>query len=240
MRSIRERLRLLKRIATAVPFVVVWAVACESHGEQSAPPPPATGSDGIERRGPFAVAGGLLYRASDDSLIPLLALPGAGPAPDTASECEPAIPKLGKRGFGALILAPDSQITVWVTDGPGACVGVSGLEPGGGQVLGHWTEAVPEEIAWAPAGRYVVVWLEHARDRHSVAVYDALRGERMEMPWRGDCEESEACDVKSVSWAGGTLLDVEIRLGPGELPVPFEVNVAGAAGDLSRSEAPRR
>ncbi len=39
---------------------------------------------------------------------------------------------------------------------------------------------------------------------------------------------SDECDVASVKWLGGSLLNVEIRLGPAELPVPYEVNVASA------------
>lgn len=226
-----ERLRLLKRIAAAVPFVVIFAVACESRESKTPPQQRGSAPTRIERRGPFAVAGGVLYRAVDDSLKPVLALPGAGPAPDTAAECAPAIPKLGQQGFGTLILAPDSDAVAWVTGGPGACVGVDGLLPQRGGVLGRWTEAIPEEIVWAPAGRYLAVWLEHAHGRHSIDVFDTWTGERLEMPWREDCEGAEACDVKRVEWAGGTLLDVEIRLGPGEVPVPFEVNVGGPASD---------
>ena len=181
------------------------------------------------RTGDFASGGGVLYRMSGDELQPLVALPGAGPAADTVRECASAIPELAAARFVRLNLSPDSSRIAWETEGPGACVGAVGPEGERSRLLSRWTAAVPDTILWAPAGPYLAVWLKHAAGRRSVEVYDAAGGRRLAMPWDDDCALSEACDVNRLVWVGGTLLDVEIKLGPGELAVPFEVNVAAPA-----------
>jgi hypothetical protein len=81
---------------------------------------------------------------------------------------------------------------------------------------------------WAPAGRFLAVWLTHPGQRRSLELFDAETAERLEMPWEAECGLSGGCDVSRASWVGGTLLNVDIRLGPAEQPVPFEVNVAAA------------
>ncbi len=82
---------------------------------------------------------------------------------------------------------------------------------------------------WAPASRYLAVWLTHLDGRRSLSVVDAEEGERLELPWELECETVGECDVVEVEWLGGTLLDVRIRLGPAEFSVPFEVNVGTGA-----------
>ncbi len=98
-------------------------------------------------------------------------------------------------------------------------------------MLARWTQALPDTVLWAPSGRYVAVWLRHAGRRHSVEVFDADMGRRLTMPWERECARSQQCDVQRAAWVGGTLLDVDIRLGPGEQALPFEVNVSSAAGE---------
>jgi hypothetical protein len=115
-------------------------------------------------------------------------------------------------------------------------VGVVGLGEPAVRVLGRWSGAVPNAVLWAPAGRYLAVWLGWAAGRRSLEVFDAVAGVRLEMPWEVECGYAEACDVAEAAWLGGTLLDVEIRLGPAELPVPFEVNVADVAPVGSEEE----
>ncbi len=179
--------------------------------------------------GPYAVAGDALYRREDGTLVAVAVLPGAeAAAPDTLEECVAEIPDLGKAHFGRLDLAPDTAWAAWATTGPGACVGV--LSPGepGVRVLGRWLAAYPDTLLWAPAGHYLAIGLARA-GRRDLEVYDAMAGRRLQMPWEFECGYEGDCDVTSATWLGGTLLNVEIRLGPAEPPVPFEVNVAAAA-----------
>ena len=188
------------------------------------------------RVGSFGFTDGRLFRASDGVLEAVAALPEAGAAGDTLVACATVSPELGAVRFRGLILAPDSSWAAWGTLGPGACVGVIGpLEPPV-QVLGRWSGATPESLLWAPAGRYLAIWLRHPGQKRSLAVYDAGAGVRLEMPWEVDCRLVEDCDVGRVAWLGGTLLNVEIRLGPAESSVPFEVNVATAG----RSQVPEK
>jgi hypothetical protein len=76
----------------------------------------------------------------------------------------------------------------------------------------------------------------HHEQRRSLWLYDALQGVRLEMPWEFDCKYVGDCDVERVDWLGGSLLNVEIRLGPAEGAVPFEVNVEAAASLDMREE----
>lgn len=173
------------------------------------------------------MTGGTLFRREGGSLVAVAVLPGAGgSAPDTLKECAAEIPELGEARFRRLSLGADTTSAAWATGGPGACVGVVGLGRPAARVLGHWSGAVLDRVLWAPAGRYLAVWLGWAGGRRSLEVFDTLGGARLEMPWEAECDFTEVCDVAEVAWLGGTLLDVEIRLGPAELPVPFEVNVA--------------
>jgi hypothetical protein len=178
--------------------------------------------------GPFRLTDGVLYRVHDDVAEAVAALPGAGEASDTLTACATVSPELGSVRFHELTLSPDSAWAVWGTLGPGACVGVIGLGEPAVWVLGRWSAATPESLLWAPAGRYLAIWLRHPGQRRSLAVFDAVDGQRLEMPWEADCKFTEDCDVMRVSWLGGTLLNVGIRRGPAELSVPFEVNVATA------------
>ncbi len=176
--------------------------------------------------GPFAWGERALYRIGTDGGLEVLAvLPGDGSAPDTLVECALAIPQLRPVRFRELRLAPDPRWAAWSTTGPVSCVGV--VAPGEPlvRVLGRWSAAVPDSLIWAPASRYLAVWLTHPDGRRSVAVVDAERRERLELPWELECEASGECDVVEVEWLGGSLLDVRIRLGPAEFSVPFEVNV---------------
>ncbi|UCC73309.1 MAG: hypothetical protein JSV86_01715 [Gemmatimonadota bacterium] len=216
-------------LAAGALFVAATA-ACERPERE----PPAKGEQPpaaeLERAGAYAIGGGVLYRRVGGSYVPLAVLPGAGrQAPDTLEECATDIPDLGETRFEELDLATDTAWAAWVTSGPGACVGVVGLGDPAVRVLGRWTEAVPETVLWAPAGRYLAIWLARAAGRRSLEVFDALAGGRLAMPWETECDYAEDCDVAVAVWLGGTLLDVEIRLGPAELSVPFEVNVAAEA-----------
>jgi hypothetical protein len=184
----------------------------------------------------LAARGGILYaRREGGELIPIAALPGAGGAPDTLDGCAAAIPRLGEEGFRRLVPVPDSSRVAWQTVGPGACVGVVGSAGDRVAVLGRWSAAVPDSLIWAPDGRYLAVILAHPDAHRSLAVFDAEEEAALEMPWEAECEESADCDVSSVRWVGGTLLNVEIRQGPAELSVPYEVNV-GMATAVAPSE----
>lgn len=181
------------------------------------------------RIGGFALTEGVLYRARGDVLEPVAALPGAGAASDTLTVCAVS-PELGAIRFRELKLSPDSTRAVWGTLGPGSCVGVIGPGEPPVRVLGRWSAATPDSLLWAPSSRHVAIWLRHPSERRSLEVYDAVEARRLEMPWEVDCEYVEDCDVIRVAWLGGTLLNVEIRLGPAELSVPFEVNVEAGRG----------
>ncbi len=180
------------------------------------------------RAGPYAMGDNALYRVRDERLEVLAVLSGAGAAADTLEGCATSTPRLGGPRFLRLTLAPDSAWAVWETGGPEACAGVIGSGRPAVRVLGRWPAAIPDSVLWAPASRYVAVWLEHPGQRRSLEVFDAEEGERLEMPWELDCSYAENCDVARAAWLGGTLLNVEIRLGPAELSVPFEVNVKSA------------
>jgi hypothetical protein len=191
----------------------------------------------LEPVGPYAVAGGTLYRREGESLVAVAMLPDAGEsALDTLEECAVEVPELGKARFKHLDLASDTSLAAWSTSGPGACVGVVSLGEPAVRVLGRWPGAVPNTVLWAPAGRFLAVWLAWAAGRRSLEVFDAVAGTRLEMPWEVECGYAEVCDVAQAEWLGGTLLDVEIRLGPAELPVAFEVNVADVAPMGSEEE----
>lgn len=210
---------------------LVGAMACGTDGGEGWK---STGEAEVEtpdRTGAYAISDGLLYRVEAESLVALVALPGSGPAADTATGCISEIPELGQNRFRRLTLSPDSGSVVWETDGPGVCVGVLAAASVDGKVLARWTQALPDTVLWAPSGRYVAVWLRHAGRRHSVEVFDADIGRRLTMPWEEECARSEQCDVQRAGWVGGTLLDVDIRLGPGEQALPFEVNVSSPAGE---------
>lgn len=200
---------------------------------QSAEPPAAA----LERVGPYAVAGGTLYRVEGESLVAVAVLPDAGEAArDTLEECATEVLELGETRFERLSLAADTAWAAWATSGPGACVGVLGLGEPAVRVLGRWSGAVPDTVLWAPAGRYLAIWLRWAAGRRSLEVFDAPEGIRLEMPWEVECGFAEACDVARAEWLGGSLLNVEIRLGPAELSVPFEVNVAAVVPVESEEE----
>ncbi len=102
-------------------------------------------------------------------------------------------------------------------------------------MLGRWSAAVPDALIWAPGGRHLAVLLVHPDARRSLAVFDVRTGALLSMPWEADCEGRVDCDVSRVEWLGGTLLNVEIRQGPAELSVPYEVNVS-MAGSVPASE----
>jgi hypothetical protein len=225
------------RALTAGALALALCGGCERAERE---PPAQLGEQpaaGLERVGPYAIAGGALYRSDGGSLVPVAVLPEAGKAgPDTLEGCAVEIPELGRARFQLLELAADTAWAAWTTSGPGACVGVVGLGNPAVRVLGHWLGAVADTVLWAPAGRYLAVWLGWAAGRRSLEVFDALSGGRLDMPWELDCSYVEACDVAQATWLGGTLLDVEIRLGPAELPVPFEVNVAAGAPVGSEEE----
>lgn len=223
--------------------LALWAafatpLACGGEGERR-------GLDALETGEPAAEAaeaafltarGGVLYaRREAGELVPLAALPGAGSAPDTLEGCAAAIPRLGEEGFRRLVAGPDSSRVAWQTLGPGACVGVAADGGESVVVLGRWSGAVPDSLIWAPDGRYLAVLLAHPDGHRSLAVFDAAAGAALAMPWQAECEEREDCDVSLVRWVGGTLLNVEIRQGPAELSVPYEVNV-GMATAVAPSE----
>lgn len=219
----------------------VLAVALTAGCERAEREPPASRSESppteLARAGAYAIGEAALYLEEAGSLVVLAVLPGAGlAAPDTLDECVTEIPELGVPRFQRLSPAADPAWAAWSTSGPGACVGVVGPGEPTVRVLGRWTAAVPDSVFWAPAGRYLAIWLARAAGRRSLEVFDALEGTRLSMPWEAECGYAEDCDVAAAVWLGGTLLDVEIRLGPAELPVPFEVNVAAVAPEGSEEE----
>lgn len=215
---------------------VLWTIAlmltfgCE-RGEDGAPD---RGRNAVEHpvhrleAGPFSAGEGVLYLADSGQLEPLVALPGAGTAPDTLEGCALAIPPLGEEGFKRLVLSPEGTRAAWQTVGPGSCVGVVGGAGEEARVLDRWSAAVPDSLLWAPGGRHLAVLLTHPDAARSLAVFDTRTGRRLTMPWEADCEERGDCDVSRVEWVGGSLLDVEIRQGPAEGSVPYEVNVSMA------------
>lgn len=230
------RLESLRSLVVGALAVALCA-GCE-RAEREPPPqedePPTVA---LERVGPYAIADGALYRREEGSFVVVAVLPEAGrAAPDTLEQCATEGSELGEARFERLDLAADTAWAAWSTSGPGACVGVVGLDEPVVRVLGRWPAAVPKTVLWAPAGHYLAIWLSWAAGRRSLEVFDAVAGIRLEMPWEIECGYSEACDVAQAEWLGGTLLDVEIRLGPAESPVPFEVNVANVAPGRSEEE----
>jgi hypothetical protein len=183
----------------------------------------------LVRAGSYAYAGATLYTVQGNEPEALAVLPGGGQAPDTLHGCSPSIPGLGAARFRKITPSPDPDWAAWETAGAGVCVGLVGPVEPAVRTLGYWSGAVPEKLMWAPGGRFLAVWLTHPGQRRSLEMFDGQTDERLEMPWEMECGLSGDCDVSRVDWVGGTLLDVEIRLGPAELPVPFEVNVAAAA-----------
>jgi len=208
-------------------------------GEQGRPPAaePEDSSGELTRIGRYAIRDGVLYRLEGQSLEALAALPGAGTAPDTLEGCGAPIAGLGRSRFCRLTLSPDPLWAAWQTAGPGACVGLVGPRQPPVSLLGRWSAALPDSLLWAPAGHYLAIWLAHPGGWRSLLVFDAENGERLGMPWEPDCAYTEHCDVVRAAWLGGTLLNVEIRLGPAELSVPFEVNVGSAASVEPREES---
>jgi len=220
------RLALRNALLVAGALLTVTFDACRSDDQQASEPGERHAFPEPVRVGSFAIDEGALYRVEGETLQVLAVLPGAGTAKDTLDECAAVIPELGGARFRNLTLSPDSTWAAWETTGPGACVGVVGPSQPPVRVLGKWSAAaLPDSVLWAPAGRYLAVWLEHPGRRRSLWVFDAVEGERLEMPWEVDCTYVEDCDVERVVWLGGTLLNVGIRLGPAEQSVPFEVNV---------------
>ncbi|UCC81450.1 MAG: hypothetical protein JSW46_10540 [Gemmatimonadota bacterium] len=231
------RLESLRAVAAGVLATALCAGCERAEREPQAQveEPPTVA---LERAGPYAVGGGALYRREGESLVTVAVLPDAGKtAPDTLEECAAEFPEFGKARFKRLDLAADTALAAWSTSGPGACLGVVGLGEPAVRVLGRWSAAVPNTVLWAPAGRYLAVWLGRAAGRRSLEVFDAVAGVRLEMPWEVECGYAEACDVVQAAWLGGTLLDVEIRLGPAELAVPFEVNIVDVAPLGSEEES---
>lgn len=232
-----------RRIERALALVLASALAAAGCAGESRPESEgaasSTSSDAASlkplRSGQFTTRGGVLYRVEGDELLAVTALPGAGVAPDTLENCAAAIPRLAEDGFRRLVASPDAGRAAWQTSGPGACVGVADAASGAISVLGRWSTAVPDSLVWAPRGGYLAVLLMHPDGRHSVGVFDAETGAELAMPWEADCEGRADCDVSRVKWLGGSLLNVEIRQGPAELSVPYEVNV-GMAAAVTRSE----
>jgi hypothetical protein len=219
--NLRNRTALLAAVLAGVALAGCTGDEPDTHEAVKSPAGPE-----LTRVGSYAVGDGALFRIEGESLEALAVLPGAGVASDTLEECRTAIAGLGPARFSGLVPSPDSAWAAWETTGPGACVGVVGPRKPAVRVLGQWSAALPDSLLWAPAARYLAVWLTHPARRRSLWVYDAIAGERLEMPWEADCRYVEDCDVERAVWLGGTLLNVGIRLGPAEHPVPFEVNVA--------------
>jgi hypothetical protein len=218
-------------------LIVIASAGCEDDGREL----PVSGKEQElsepARAGPYAIAADALYRVRGAELEAVAVLPGAAVvASDTLEVCGSEAPEFGEARFRRLTLSPDTALAAWETAGPGACVGVVGIGEPPVRVLGRWSAAVPDTLIWAPAGRYLAVWLAQGARRRSLEVFDAREGERLEMPWELDCSYAEVCDVARATWLGGTLLNVEIRLGPAELSVPFEVNVDAAAPVEPREE----
>ncbi len=223
--------------ALLVCGLLLGPAACRDEAHPGAGPP-GEGAQRPEpvRVGAFALGEAALYGVRKDGGLEVLAvLPGGGTAPDTLVECGLTIPKLRPVRFRELTLAPNTSWAAWSTAGPVSCVGVVGPGVPRVRVLGRWSAAIPDSLMWAPASRYLAVWLNQLDGRHSLAVVDAEHGERLELPWEPECETGGDCDVVEVEWLGGSLLDVRIRLGPAESSVPFEVNV-GAGAPVAREE----
>lgn len=207
-----------------------WGAACREGRDRVPAAERVPARQELTWVGKYAMAAGTLYRMRDGVRESVAALPGAGVARDTVVECAVLAPGLGEVRFGRLRVAPDSAHAAWATVGPGTCVGtVAAAADPSVRVLGFWPAAVTDSLLWAPGGDYLAVLLDHHGERASVAVYDAVRGVRLEMPWERECEYTGGCDVEQAEWLGGSLLDVKIRLGPAERSVPFEVNVRTAA-----------
>ncbi len=236
-RSGRYPSRLGGGWALLVCGLLLGPAGCRDDAGQEAGPPAENPQQAEPLRvGSYALGERALYGARSDGGLEVLAvLPSEGSAPDTLEECAQAIPKLRPVRFRELTLAPDPRWAAWSTSGPVSCVGAVGPGKPRVRVLGRWSAARPDSLMWAPASRYLAVWLKHLDGRRSLAVVDAERGERLELPWEAECETSGECDVVEVEWLGGSLLDVRIRLGPAESSVPFEVNV-GTGLPLPREE----
>jgi hypothetical protein len=210
-------------------LAAVGLVSCRE-GEERAPAAEVVPTNQeLKWSGDYAMTTGALYRRRDGVPEAVAVLPGSGLGRDTIFECSAHAPELGETRFRLLQLAPDSGLAAWATTGPGTCVGTLLAREPYVIVLGYWPAATTDSLLWAPAGRYLGVWLDHHGQRASLCVYDADRGVRLEMPWEAECEYVGDCDVEQVEWLGGSLLDVMIRLGPAERSVPFEVNVEAAA-----------
>ena len=223
----------------AVLWLALAIAAAACRGKEGGRPESA-GTAGAEEElqaGPYVTAGGVLYRVSEGGREAVLALPGAGPAPDTLALDSVSTSALGAPRFRRLALAPDSGAVAWEVGGAGAWVGVAGRTRQSVWLLNHWTDALPDRLIWSPVGRYLVVRLRHRDGRVGVEVFDTPAGKRLLLPWERECEGIDACDVTAVKWVGGTLMDVEIRLGEDEPSVPFEVNVTELAPAPGPKEA---
>ncbi len=217
-------------MALVLGAVAVAGLAACHEGEDRAPAAEVLPTkQELKWAGEYAMGGGTLYRRRGGVPEAVAVLPGAGVGADTIDECAVHAPELGEARFRLLQLAPDSVLAAWATTGPGTCVGTLSAQDTAVRVLGYWPAAATDSLLWAPAGSYLAVWLDHHGQRSSLGVYDAVRGVQLEMPWEAECEYVGDCDVEQVEWLGGSLLNVQIRLGPAERSVPFEVNVEAAA-----------
>jgi hypothetical protein len=230
-------LRLVPMSWLMLAGAIVAMTGSGCRGERATPEfRDAGGAAEPERVGRYALAERALYRLNDGQAEAVAVLPGGGAATDTLDECAVDFEGVVEVRFKRLTLSPDSQWAAWETSGPGACVGVLGPPRSPVEVLGHWSAARSDSVLWAPAGRYLAVWLVRPKGRRSLWVFDGIDGRRLEMPWDEDCAYAANCDVERVTWLGGTLLNVEIRLGPAELSVPFEVNVGATPAGGTREE----
>lgn len=224
-RRLRRESRRTLWVAGALALAAVGCRGSEPKGTGAGerPDPPVVVAGG------YAIGERTLYRLEGDGWTPVAVLPRAGAGADTLWGCGGAVPGFGGPRFHRLSLSPDSATAAWATRGPDACVGSVGPGPDGVRVLGRWSAASPDSLIWAPAGRYLAVTLARPGGRHGLAVFDVARSRPLSMPWEAECAYADDCDVETVRWLGGSLLNVGIRLGPAEASVPFEVNVARAA-----------
>jgi hypothetical protein len=238
MKQTGTRLRRRQGAATGKSIALTLAIAVGCGGDTSrdseAPRYEQT-IDGIAA-GPYMAEAGVLYRGVDGRRTPVLALPGAGAAADTLSTDGQGA--LGEPTFRRLVLSPDSQWVAWEVAGAGSWVGVAGPDPAV-RVLDRWAAALPDALIWAPTARYLAVRLKHPDGHSSLELFDVGRDGRLPLPWDDDCAGTGTCDVTRVRWLGGTLLNVEIRLGPDEPSVPFEVNAGELGSEPVESEEVR-
>lgn len=178
----------------------------------------------------FFVRGGVLYGRSARGPVALVAVFGEGPARDTLPlawppDVRPEAGFLVGDRIAGFVPSPDSLAVVFWTSGVHSLVGATRVDASGVQVLDFLLESMPVTGLWAPVPHYVALLAVTPTGDRDVRVYELRTGDRLALPWEAECEALGPCSAVGVHWEGGSLLAVDLRVGEGEIAVPYEVDV---------------